>query len=96
MRRRRRAENWLERAFWSAVDSFRDFLSRDLAVAVLVFVTLFKLADALAFSLSTNFILGLGFSLTQIATIRNGIGFLATIARRLYRRLHRARACRSP
>jgi MFS transporter, PAT family, beta-lactamase induction signal transducer AmpG len=74
-----RRENWLQRAFWSAVASFRDFLSRDLAIAVLVFVTLFKLADALAFSLSTNFILGLGFSLTQIATIRNGIGFAATI-----------------
>jgi MFS transporter, PAT family, beta-lactamase induction signal transducer AmpG len=72
-------ESWLQRAFWSAIDSFRDFLSRDLAIAVLVFVMLFKLADALAFSLSTNFILGLGFSLTQIATIRNGIGFFATI-----------------
>jgi MFS transporter, PAT family, beta-lactamase induction signal transducer AmpG len=71
--------NWLQRTFWSAVDAFRDFLSRDLAIAVLVFVTLFKLADALAFSLSTNFILGLGFSLSQIATIRNGIGFFATI-----------------
>ncbi len=40
---------------------------------------LFKTADALAFSLSTNFILGLGFSLPQIATIRNGIGFVATL-----------------
>jgi MFS transporter, PAT family, beta-lactamase induction signal transducer AmpG len=72
-------DSWLQRAFRSAVDSFRDFLSRDLAVAVLVFVVLFKLADALAFSLSTNFMLGLGFSLTQIATIRNGIGFVATL-----------------
>jgi MFS transporter, PAT family, beta-lactamase induction signal transducer AmpG len=72
-------ENWLKRAFWSAVNSFGDFLSRDLAFAVLGFVTLFKLADALAFSLSTNFMLGLGFSLTQVATVRNGIGFIATI-----------------
>jgi MFS transporter, PAT family, beta-lactamase induction signal transducer AmpG len=72
-------ESWLQRAFWAALDSFRDFLSRDLALAVLVFVALFKLADALAFSLSTNFILGLGFSLTQVATIRNGIGFAATL-----------------
>lgn len=72
-------ENWLARAFRSAVEAFRDFLSRELAFAVLVFVTLFKLADALAFSLSTNFILGLGFSLAQIATIRNGIGFVATL-----------------
>jgi len=72
-------DNWLKRAFRSAVASFRDFLSRDLALAVLGFVTLFKFADALAFSLSTNFILGLGFSLTQIAAIRNGIGFVATL-----------------
>jgi PAT family beta-lactamase induction signal transducer AmpG len=72
-------ENWLKRAFTAAVESFRDFLARDLALAVLAFVTLFKLADALAFSLSTNFMLGIGFSLSQVATIRNGIGFLATL-----------------
>jgi MFS transporter, PAT family, beta-lactamase induction signal transducer AmpG len=76
---RRAQQSWLQRAFQSAVESFRDFLSRDLAIAVLAFVILFKLADALAFSLSTNFMLGLGFSLTQIATIRNGIGFVATL-----------------
>ena len=72
-------DNWLTRTFHAAVESFRDFLSRDLAFAILVFVVLFKLADALAFSLSTNFILGLGFSLPQIAGIRNGIGFAATL-----------------
>lgn len=72
-------ENWLERALATAVASFRDFLARDLALAVLAFVTLFKLADALAFSLSTNFMLGIGFSLGQVATIRNGIGFVATV-----------------
>jgi PAT family beta-lactamase induction signal transducer AmpG len=72
-------ENWLARAFWSAVDSFRDFFARDLALAVLLFVILFKLADALAFSLSTNFLLGLGFSLKQLAAIRNGFGFIATL-----------------
>jgi len=71
--------NWLARTFHAAIESFRDFLSRDLAFAALGFVVLFKLADALAFSLSTNFILGLGFSLAQIAAIRNGIGFAATL-----------------
>jgi PAT family beta-lactamase induction signal transducer AmpG len=76
---RQARDSWLQRATWSAVNSFRDFLSRDLAIAVLIFVMLFKLADALAFSLSTNFTLSLGFSLTQIATIRNGIGFAATL-----------------
>ena len=72
-------ESWLARTFWSAVDSFRDFFSRELAVAVVLFVILFKLADALAFSLSTNFLLSLGFSLKQLAAIRNLFGFVATL-----------------
>ena len=72
-------ESWLARAFWSAIDSFRDFFSREFAMAVLLFVILFKLADALAFSLSTNFLLSLGFSLKQLATIRNLFGFIATL-----------------
>jgi PAT family beta-lactamase induction signal transducer AmpG len=73
------ALNPLYRSFWSAVDSFRDFLSRDLAVAALAFVALFKLADALALALLTPFVLDLGFSLSQVATIRNGIGFAASL-----------------
>jgi MFS transporter, PAT family, beta-lactamase induction signal transducer AmpG len=71
--------NALARAFRSAFESFRDFLSRDLALVVLVFVVLFKLADALAFALLTTFVLDLGFTLTQLATIRNGIGFIAAL-----------------
>ena len=72
-------DNAIQRALWSAVDSFRDFLSRDFALAALAFVVLFKLADALAFALLTPFVLDLGFSLTQVATIRNGIGFVAAL-----------------
>jgi len=72
-------DNAMQRALWSAVDSFRDFLSRDFALAALAFVVLFKLADALAFALLTPFVLDLGFSLTQVATIRNGIGFVAAL-----------------
>jgi PAT family beta-lactamase induction signal transducer AmpG len=71
--------NSLKRAFWSALDSFRDFLSRDLAIAALAFVALFKLADALAFALLTPFVLDLGFSLGQLATIRNGVGFIVAV-----------------
>jgi PAT family beta-lactamase induction signal transducer AmpG len=73
------AQNALERALWAAVDSLRDFLSRDLALGALVFVVLFKLADALAFALLTPFVLDLGFTLTQVATIRNGVGFVAAL-----------------
>jgi len=73
------AQSALRRALRSAIDSFKDFLSRDLAVGALVFVVLFKLADALAFALLTPFVLDIGFSLTQVATIRNGIGFAAAL-----------------
>jgi MFS transporter, PAT family, beta-lactamase induction signal transducer AmpG len=71
--------NALKRAFSTALEAFRDFLSRRLAFAVLAFVALFKLADALAFALLTPFVLDLGFSLTQLATIRNGVGFVVAL-----------------
>jgi MFS transporter, PAT family, beta-lactamase induction signal transducer AmpG len=71
--------NVLVRAFRFAIDSFRDFLSRHLAFVVLAFVVLFKLADALAFALLTTFALDLGFSLPQVATVRNGVGFVAAL-----------------
>lgn len=71
--------NAVRRALQSAFDSFRDFLSRRLAVAALAFVVLFKLADALAFALLTPFVLDLGFSLAQLATIRNGVGFIVAV-----------------
>src|SRR5437763_8414683 len=69
----------IRRAFRAAVDSFRDFLSQHLALGVLAFVVLFKLADALAFALLTSFVLSLGFSLTQVGTIRTGIGLVAAL-----------------
>jgi PAT family beta-lactamase induction signal transducer AmpG len=75
----RSREHPLKHAWHSAVASLRDFLTRPLALAALAFVTLFKLADALAFSLLTAFVQDLGFSLAQIATIRNGVGFAAAL-----------------
>jgi PAT family beta-lactamase induction signal transducer AmpG len=72
-------ENPLTRAFHAAVESLRDFMTHNLAVAALIFVALFKLADAMAFALTTPFVLDLGFSLREVATIRNGIGFIASL-----------------
>jgi PAT family beta-lactamase induction signal transducer AmpG len=72
-------ENWLKRVFSPAIASFHDFMARDLAVGALVFVALFKLADALAFALLTRFVLGLGFTLAQVGTVRNGVGFVAAV-----------------
>ena len=72
-------EDPFKRSFDAAIASLYDFLCRDMAFVMLAFVVLFKLADALAFSLLTPFILDVGFSRTELATIMKGVGFAATL-----------------
>jgi MFS transporter, PAT family, beta-lactamase induction signal transducer AmpG len=72
-------ENLVTRVGKAAVGAFLDFFARDMALAVLAFVTLFKLADALALALATPFVLDLGFSRVELAGIVKGIGFIATL-----------------
>ncbi|HLH98465.1 MAG TPA: MFS transporter [Xanthobacteraceae bacterium] len=72
-------ENGIRRVGTAALGAFVDFFSRDRALAVLAFVALFKLADALATSLTTPFVLDLGFSRNALATIVKGVGFAATL-----------------
>jgi len=62
-----------------AVASLKDFLSRDAAVAVLLFVVQFKLADALATAMNTTFALKIGFSRVELAAILKGVGFAAAL-----------------
>jgi MFS transporter, PAT family, beta-lactamase induction signal transducer AmpG len=62
-----------------AVASLKDFLSRDAAVAILLFVVLFKLADALAVAMNTTFALKMGFSRVELAAILKGVGFAAAL-----------------
>jgi len=76
---RHAAENPLRRAFAAAVASFAEFLARDLALATLAFVALFKLADALAQAMITPFVLDLKFSLAELAAVTKGVGFAATL-----------------
>jgi len=73
-------ENAVTRVGRTAVGAFLDFFGRDAAIAVLAFVTLFKLADALALALTTPFVLDLGFSRNELAGIVKGVGFIATLA----------------
>jgi PAT family beta-lactamase induction signal transducer AmpG len=75
----RAKESSFKRVLATTIGAFLDFFSRDLAIMVLAFVVLFKLADALATALSTKFILDLGFSRVELATINKGVGFLATL-----------------
>lgn len=62
-----------------ALASLTDFLSRDAAVAILLFVVLFKLADALATAMNTTFALKIGFSRVELAAILKGVGFAAAL-----------------
>jgi MFS transporter, PAT family, beta-lactamase induction signal transducer AmpG len=64
------------RTAWGA---FADFLTRDAAVAVLVFVVLYKLCDALAGRMTAPFVLALGYDKEAYATIVKGVGFAASI-----------------
>jgi PAT family beta-lactamase induction signal transducer AmpG len=68
-----------QRMIGVAVASLKDFLTRDAAVAVLLFVVLFKLADALATAMNTTFALKIGFSRVELAAILKGVGFAAAL-----------------
>jgi PAT family beta-lactamase induction signal transducer AmpG len=62
-----------------ALASLKDFLSRDAAIAILLFVVMFKLADALATAMNTTFALKIGFTRLELAAILKGVGFAAAL-----------------
>src|SRR5580765_7815805 len=76
---RARESSW-KRVSTTAIASFSEFLSRDMAIAALVFVMIFKFADTLASALTTPFVLETGFTRVELATIIKGVGFAAAIA----------------
>ncbi len=69
----------LTRVFMTARDAFADFLSRDAAIAVLVFVVLYKLCDALAGTMTAPFVLSLGYDKGTYAAIVKGVGLGALL-----------------
>jgi PAT family beta-lactamase induction signal transducer AmpG len=70
----------LARVARTARDAFADFLSRDAAFAVLVFVMLYKLCDALAGAMTAPFVLvGLGYDKAAYAAIVKGLGLAALL-----------------
>ncbi len=59
---------------------WQDYFARPGARALLSLVVLYKLGDALAFALSSVFLLrGLGFGLAEVGTIGKGVGLMATL-----------------
>ncbi|HET7321490.1 MAG TPA: AmpG family muropeptide MFS transporter [Longimicrobiaceae bacterium] len=66
---------------------FRDFFTRagaPTAIAILIFIILFKLPDNLAIGMSTPFLLKIGFSETEIGTVVGAVGLFATIVGSLF------------
>ena len=64
----------------AVVQPFREFFSRESALAFLLLVVLYKLGDAFAGSFTTTFLLrGPGFSLTEVGALNKGFGLAATI-----------------
>ena len=63
----------------AVIDPFVEYFSRKGAIAILVFILLYKIGDTMAASMTTPFILSLGFSKTQLGSIAKFFGFWATI-----------------
>jgi PAT family beta-lactamase induction signal transducer AmpG len=72
-------DNPLKRVFVVAVAAFKDFLCRDLAVVILVFVVFYKLCDAFAGTMTAAFVIDLGFSRTDFADVVKVFGLAATL-----------------
>lgn len=70
----------LARVIDAAKGAFTDFLSFDAAVAVLLFVVLFKLCDALAGAMTAPFVItALGYDKATYAAIVKGMGLAASL-----------------
>ena len=64
----------------AVVEPFRDFFSRKGSFEILSFITVYKLDVVMTLALMTPFILGLGFTRTDIGAVTKGFGLFATIA----------------
>ena len=62
------------------IEPFRDLMQRDSLGLILLFVVFYKIGDAFALSLMSNFLLrGLGFSLTDVGVAFKVFGLVATV-----------------
>ena len=71
--------NPLTRVLATAFEAFREFLTRDMAVAVLVFIVLYKFCDAFAGVLTAPFVIAIGFDKLTYAGAVKGVGFAAAL-----------------
>lgn len=64
----------------AVIDPFLDYFRRPDAVAILLFILLYKLGDAMAAHMTTPFYLDVGFTKTEIGAVVKLFGFWATVA----------------
>jgi MFS transporter, PAT family, beta-lactamase induction signal transducer AmpG len=67
------------RVIEAAVGALQDFLSYEMAFVMLAFVVLYKFTDALSGTMTAPFVIDLGFSRNEYATIVKGVGLAATL-----------------
>jgi PAT family beta-lactamase induction signal transducer AmpG len=71
--------NPVHRVAVTAFEAFREFLVRDAAIAILLFVVLFKFCDAFAGVLTAAFVIEIGFDKATYAAIVKGVGLAAAL-----------------
>lgn len=71
---------WAVRLNAAVVEPFADFMRRRHWLAILLFVALFKLGEALAGIMTTPFYRSLGFTREDVATVGTVFGLFATLA----------------
>jgi PAT family beta-lactamase induction signal transducer AmpG len=74
------AASWSARLRAAVVDPFADFMRRRYWVAILAFICLFKLGEALAGVMTAPFYRSLGFSRLEVAAVGSVFGLAATLA----------------
>jgi MFS transporter, PAT family, beta-lactamase induction signal transducer AmpG len=73
-------DNPVTRVGRTAFDAFAEFLARKDAIAVLLFVVLFKFCDAFAGVMTGPFVISIGFDKLAYAGIVKGVGLFAALA----------------
>jgi PAT family beta-lactamase induction signal transducer AmpG len=71
--------NPVRRVMVTAAGAFREFLTRDSAIVVLLFVVLYKFCDAFAGVLTAAFVIDIGFDKATYAAIVKGVGLAAAL-----------------
>ncbi len=69
----------LKRLTETATGAFGEFLARDAAIAILLFVVLYKFCDAFAGALTAAFVINIGFDKATYAAVVKGVGLAAAL-----------------